>query len=111
MIQDGSEPPTLHAEAEKAALFRLLGSAHTLAILREFAADPGPHRFNSLQERLGLSPTTLSDRLDALCEAGILHRESYDEVPPRVQYRPTDRGTALRPILEDVGDWIEARGE
>jgi DNA-binding HxlR family transcriptional regulator len=107
VIDDTDEGVTFEAEARKAALFRLLGSAHTLAILREFAADPGPHRFSDLQDELGISPTTLSDRLGELCEAGIVDRESHDEIPPRVEYRPTEKGEALGPVMEAVGDWLD----
>lgn len=110
MLDDTDEGVAFEAEQRKAALFRLLGSAHTLAIIRSFAADPGPHRFNELQSDLEISPTTLSDRLDELCEAGILERESYDEIPPRVEYHPTEKGRALRPILEAAGDWVAEFG-
>jgi DNA-binding HxlR family transcriptional regulator len=107
VIDETDERVEFEAEARKAALFQLLGSAHTLAILREFAAEPGPHRFSDLQDRLGISPTTLSDRLEELCEAGIIDRESHDEIPPRVEYHPTEKGQALRPVLEAVADWID----
>ncbi len=107
MIDETDDGVTFEAEQRKAALFRLLGSAHTLAILRVFAADPGPHRFSDLEDELGISPTTLSDRLEELCEAGVLDRRSHDEIPPRVEYRPTEKGEALRPVLEAVADWID----
>lgn len=107
MIDETVEGAEFEAEARKAALFRLLGSAHTLAVLREFAANPGPRRFSELQDELGISPTTLSDRLEELCEAGILDRESHDEIPPRVEYRPTEKGRALRPVMEAVADWLD----
>ncbi|MFB6296416.1 MAG: winged helix-turn-helix transcriptional regulator [Halobacteriales archaeon] len=107
MIDDTDEEAEFEAETRKAALFQLLGSAHTLVILREFAADPGPHRFSELEDELGISPTTLSDRLEELCEVGIIDRESHDEIPPRVEYRPTEKGQALRPVLEAVADWID----
>jgi DNA-binding HxlR family transcriptional regulator len=107
MIDETEEKPQFEAEAKKAELFQLLGSAHTLAILRELAANSGPHRFNDLQEKLDISPTTLSDRLDDLCAERILRRESYDEIPPRVEYHPTEKGLALRPVLEEVMHWVD----
>lgn len=107
MLDETDGEARFEAEQPKAELFQLLGSAHTLALLREFAANPGPHRFNDLKEELELSPTTLSDRLDELCEAGILRRESYDEIPPRVEYHPTEKGRALRPILDAAMEWVE----
>lgn len=107
MIEESNGESKFEEEAKKADLFQLLGSAHTLAILREFAANPNPRRFNELQEELEISPTTLSDRLEELCEEGILHRESHDEIPPRVEYHPTEKGLALRPILEEVMEWVQ----
>lgn len=111
MIEEGNDGPDFEDEQKKAALFQLLGSAHTLAIIREFAADPGPHRFTDLEEKLDISPTTLSDRLEELCEAEILHRKSHDEIPPRVEYRPTEKGEALRPIMDEVQQWIQEYSE
>jgi DNA-binding HxlR family transcriptional regulator len=111
VIEDEEAETRFAAEAKKAALFQLLGSAHSLAILRKFAADPGSHRFTDLQDDLDISPTTLSDRLEELCDAGILRRKSYDEVPPRVEYHPTEKGEALRPMLEAVGRWVEDYGD
>ncbi|MEF8842721.1 MAG: helix-turn-helix domain-containing protein [Haloarculaceae archaeon] len=107
MIDATDEESRFEEEATKADLFQLLGSAHTLAILREFAANPDPRRFNELQEELEISPTTLSDRLEELCDEGILRRESHDEIPPRVEYHPTEKGLALRPILDEVLRWVQ----
>lgn len=110
MIDEPDEAAAFGAPAQKAALFQLLGSAHTLAILRQFVAEPGPHRFTDLQSELDVSPTTLSDRLTELCEAGIVERESHDEIPPRVEYRPTEKGRALRPVMDAVADWLDEHG-
>ena len=89
-------------------MFDLLGCAHTLAILRVLALDPGPWRFNDLRSRLDVSPMTLSERLGELADLGVLDRRSYDEIPSRVEYSPTAKGRALRPILESV---VERIGE
>lgn len=62
VIDDTDGDTKFEEEATKAALFQLLGRAHTLANLHEFAADPGPRRFTELQEALGIAPTTLSVR-------------------------------------------------
>jgi DNA-binding HxlR family transcriptional regulator len=98
-----------HDEA-MADLFELLGRPHTVAIARRFACDPGPWRYSELEATLDISPTTLSRRLSALEEAGIVERRSYDEMPPRVEYSTTDRGEALRPMFEYLGEWV-ANGE
>lgn len=89
-----------------ADLLELLGRPHTIAIARRFACDSGPWRYSELEATLDISPTTLSKRLSALAEAGIVERRSYDEIPPRVEYSTTERGEALRPMFEYLGEWV-----
>ena len=63
----------------------------------------GRSRFCELERSLeGISPRTLSLRLRALEEEGIVERQTYPEVPPRVEYALTDKGRALIPIIEDM---------
>ena len=50
----------------------------------------------------GISPRTLSLRLRALEEEGIVERDTYPEVPPRVEYALTEKGRALLPIIDDA---------
>ena len=95
-------------DAELAELFDLLGRPHTTAIVRRFACDPGPWRYSELQETLDISPTTLSNRLADLTEAGIIERESYDEIPPRVEYSTTAKCEALRAPFEELLVWIDS---
>src|SRR5258708_13272750 len=71
----------------------------TLLLVRDLAE--GRTRFCELERSLaGISPRTLSLRLRALEEEGIVERHTYPEVPPRVEYSLTDKGQALLPILE-----------
>jgi DNA-binding HxlR family transcriptional regulator len=73
----------------------------TLLLVRDLAE--GRSRFCELERSLtGISPRTLSLRLRALEEEGIVERLSYPEVPPRVEYALTDKGLALLPIIEDM---------
>jgi len=73
----------------------------TLLLVRDLAE--GCSRFSELERSLqGISPRTLSLRLRALEEAGIVERHTYAEVPPRVEYALTDKGDALLPIVEDM---------
>jgi DNA-binding HxlR family transcriptional regulator len=73
----------------------------TLLLIRELAE--GRSRFCELERSLeGISPRTLSLRLRALEEEGILERQTFPEVPPRVEYALTKKGTALLPIIEDM---------
>jgi DNA-binding HxlR family transcriptional regulator len=73
----------------------------TLLVIRDLAE--GRSRFCELERSLaGISPRTLSLRLRALEEAGIVERQTYPEVPPRVEYALTDKGRALIPIIDSM---------
>lgn len=91
---------------EIAELFHILGKTHMLDLLHVFIHDsPGPHRFVDLQERLSISPNTLSDRLKELVKAGLATRRSYNEIPPRVDYEPTAKALDLLPVFESLAAW------
>jgi DNA-binding HxlR family transcriptional regulator len=76
----------------------------TLLLVRELAE--GRTRFCELERSLsGISPRTLSLRLRALEEEAIVERQTYPEVPPRVEYALTPKGRALLPIIEDMRTW------
>jgi DNA-binding HxlR family transcriptional regulator len=71
----------------------------TLLLVRDLAE--GRSRFCELERSLsGISPRTLSLRLRALELEGIVERQTYPEVPPRVEYALTEKGRALLPIIE-----------
>jgi DNA-binding HxlR family transcriptional regulator len=73
----------------------------TLLLIRDLAQ--GCSRFCELERSLaGISPRTLSLRLRALEDEGIVARHTFPEVPPRVEYALTDKGQALLPIIEDM---------
>jgi DNA-binding HxlR family transcriptional regulator len=73
----------------------------TLLIVRELAE--GRSRFCELERSLaGISPRTLSLRLRDLEHEGVVERQTFPEVPPRVEYALTDKGRALLPIIEDM---------
>jgi DNA-binding HxlR family transcriptional regulator len=87
----------------------------TILLVRDLAE--GCTRFCELERSLGgISPRTLSLRLRALEDEGIVERHTYAEVPPRVEYVLTDKGRALLPIIdlmraygtEWLGDGCEA---
>src|ERR1700752_5537012 len=76
----------------------------TMLIIRDLAE--GRSRFCELERSLeGISPRTLSLRLRALEEEGIVERRPYPEVPPRVEYALTDKGLALVPLIEDMRNY------
>jgi DNA-binding HxlR family transcriptional regulator len=73
----------------------------TLLVIRDLA--DGRSRFCELERSLaGISPRTLSLRLRALEENGIVERHTYPEVPPRVEYALTEKGQALLPLIDDM---------
>jgi DNA-binding HxlR family transcriptional regulator len=78
----------------------------TLLLVRDLSE--GRSRFCELERSLsGISPRTLSLRLRALEEEGIVERHTYPEVPPRVEYALTAKGRALLPIIEDMREYGE----
>ncbi|MBA2439179.1 MAG: winged helix-turn-helix transcriptional regulator [Thermoleophilaceae bacterium] len=83
----------------------------TILVIRDLAT--GRTRFCELERSLaGISPRTLSLRLKALEEDGIVERHTFPEVPPRVEYSLTAKGRALLPLIEDMRsygrDWLGA---
>jgi len=84
----------------------------TLLIIRDLAE--GRARFCELERSLaGISPRTLSLRLRALEEEGVVERDTFSEVPPRVEYGLTEKGRALLPIIDDMRaygeEWLGAQ--
>src|ERR671915_2538964 len=72
-----------------------------ILVVRDLAE--GRSRFCELERSLaGISPRTLSLRLRALEEQGIVERHTFPEVPPRVEYSLTPKGEALVPLIEDM---------
>jgi len=73
----------------------------TILVIRDLAE--GRSRFCELERSLaGISPRTLSLRLRALDEQGIVERQTFPEVPPRVEYSLTPKGEAIVPLIEDM---------
>ena len=79
----------------------IISGKWTLLVIRDLCDES--RRFCELERSLeGISPRTLSLRLRALEEHGIVERHTYPEVPPRVEYALTDKGRALVPLIEDM---------
>ncbi len=83
-----------------------MGDQWSILILREFFLE-GPRRFQDLQDVLGLSPNTLSNRLKKLEKAGILARRAYSANPPRSEYVLTEAGHALGTLMGALRQWGE----
>jgi DNA-binding HxlR family transcriptional regulator len=81
----------------------VLGGKWKLIIISYLAQ---PRRFGQLAQRLSLiSRKVLTEQLKELKEDGIVRREAFAEVPPRVEYSLTPHGLALLPILDQLSDW------
>ena len=84
----------------------IISGKWTLLLIRDLAE--GPQRFCELERSLeGISPRTLSLRLRALEECGVVARRTYPEVPPRVEYGLTEKGRALVPLIDDMRTYGE----
>ena len=80
---------------------RLLGDMWTLIIV--YTLLSGTKRFGELLEAMGnVSSKTLSQRLKMLEEIGFVQRQAFLEIPPRVEYRLTEKGLALVDIMEAI---------
>jgi DNA-binding HxlR family transcriptional regulator len=82
-----------------AATAEIIGAKWTALLVHDLSE--GPRRFSELERSCqGISPRTLAERLRALEADGILERQSYPETPPRVEYRLTEKGESLLPIID-----------
>jgi DNA-binding HxlR family transcriptional regulator len=95
-----------------AACAEIIGAKWTALLVHDLSE--GPRRFSELEHSCaGISPRTLSERLRALEDEGILERRSYAESPPRVEYELTEKGASLLPIIDAMRefgrDWLPCR--
>lgn len=91
------------ADCSIAATLSVIGERWTLLILRE--AFMRVRRFEQMQRNLGIARNILADRLQTLVGEGILERRRYQDRPPRFEYRLTEKGLDLYPILVGVLRW------
>ncbi|MFP5363159.1 MAG: winged helix-turn-helix transcriptional regulator [Thermoleophilia bacterium] len=93
-----------HQWAPDARALDLVGDKWTLLIVRDLSA--GPRRFVELQRVLpGISTEQLRSRLNRMVADGLLTRQRYREVPPRVDYELTQRSRELLPVLGALARW------
>jgi DNA-binding HxlR family transcriptional regulator len=93
-----------HQWAPDARALDLVGDKWTLLIVRDLSA--GPRRFVELQRVLpGISTEQLRSRLNRMVADGLLTRQRYREVPPRVDYELTARSKQLLPVLGALARW------
>jgi DNA-binding HxlR family transcriptional regulator len=81
----------------------VLGERWTLLVLRQ--SFIGIKRFEELQRSLGIARNVLADRLQTLVAEGILERRAYQERPQRFEYKLTQKGLDLYPVLVSLMQW------
>lgn len=81
----------------------IIGDRWTILIVRDLTM--GRTKFRQLRESGGMPPKVLSARLKMLMDEGIIERRVYSEHPLRAEYRLTDKGRDLVPVLLEIGKW------
>lgn len=112
---DPVQIPADPAEAEPACLcplggvMDLLSKKYAIQVICVVGAL-GPARYAEVEAAFGgVSSSTLSARLGELTEAGLLVRERYAEIPPRVEYTLSEEGEALADRLRPLVEWVADR--
>ena len=96
-------------DQESCSLARALsvvGDRWTLLVLRDCFLRV--RRFEEFERRLGITRHILADRLRKLCDADVLRKVPYNERPLREEYRLTEKGLALYPVIHALVDWGDA---
>lgn len=92
-------------ECPVATTVQLIGNKWKLLILRNLIYN-GTQRFGDFLKSIpAISKKVLTDDLRALESDGLIEREVFAEVPPRVEYSLTPLGKSLKPILDAMFDW------
>ena len=89
----------------------LIGNKWQVLILRDLVLN-GTMRFKELQRSIRkISQKVLTSNLRTMENAGLVHREAFPEVPPRVEYSLTETGRTLKPVLDALWAWGEGYKE
>ncbi|MEV6593932.1 winged helix-turn-helix transcriptional regulator [Streptomyces acidicola] len=81
----------------------LVGEKYSLLVLREVCLGNG--RFDQLVRNIGAPRDVLATRLKRLVDVGVLEKTAYSEKPLRHEYRPTQAGLELEPVLVTLKEW------
>jgi DNA-binding HxlR family transcriptional regulator len=92
-----------HLNCSVAKTLDIVGEWWTLLIVRNLMF--GQHRFEAIQSDLGIARNILSDRLSTLVERGIVERTKYQDHPERFEYRLTEAGRDLFPVITALMAW------
>lgn len=95
-----------------ARTLEVIGERWSLLIVRD--AFYGVRRFDDFRRDLGIARNVLTDRLNTLVAQGVFERQQYEDRPPRYEYRLTEKGRELLPVILTMmrwGDRWESEGE
>lgn len=107
LLSRSQDPEIYQLKEPIERLMLLYGDKYSLQILDLLIAE-GPLRFVALEKRItGISPRTLSQRLKHLERHGMLKRHQYPSIPPKVEYEPTEKAVALRPMIDGMKNWAD----
>lgn len=112
MSFDTVKPPCDKVERKAGCMqstLLIIGDKWSPLLLGQLVA--GQKTFSELEAVLtGISPRTLSGRLDKLIDEDIVHKNQYNARPPRYKYELTDKGRELQDVLTKMADWGEKYG-
>ena len=98
-----SEPETIPRTCTIASSLAVIGEKWSILVIRELSL--GVHRFDAIQRNTGAPRDILTSRLRRLEAEGVVEKRLYQEHPPRHEYRLTQSGNELRPILLALAQW------
>lgn len=101
--------PYKHMNCSVAAALEIVGEPWTLLILRD--AYQQVRRFEEFQRHLGIARNILTARLKKLVDYGILQKVQYQDRPRRFEYRLTEKGAALFPVIVCLKEWGDRFGD
>lgn len=103
---EGYDAASLMSETSR--LRKIITKRGTLEILIPLCCTTNPVRYKQFRQTLkGISSKTLATRLKDLEKSGILERRSYNEIPPRVEYKLTSKGQDLVRSLIELLQWMK----
>lgn len=101
-----SQQEAVRCYCQAGGLLDLLSRKYAMQVICTVGALE-PVRYGEIEATFGnVSSSTLSDRLEELTDADIIHRTQYNEIPPRVEYELTPSGEELCELLEPILEWV-----
>lgn len=111
MVGPLMQPPIKEMPAclkmQNKSMIALLGKSHVLELHYFLFKRNEPVRFNEVKRELSITATTLSRRLEEFIEHDLVKRVVFAEVPARVEYSLSEKGSSLGPVLRQLFQWVD----